>query len=279
MGQKNVSRLERPAGALRQWAADRALRAPMRSPGRPEPSRAVERQFWRFIATGMTSVDAALKVGVSGPVGSRWFRHAGGMTPISLDEPVGRYLSFAEREEIAILQSQKIGVRGIARRLGRDPGTISLELRRNAATRGGKPVYRAGVAQWKAQQAAKRPKVAKLVTNPKLRDYVQKRLAGQLHRKDGTIVAGPKTPPWKGLNKPHRADRKWSTAWSPEQISHRLQLDFPDDKRMRISHEGIYQSLYIEGAERSNVNSSPRYAPCGHCANPEAVLIANRMGT
>jgi len=62
---------------------------------------------------------------------------------MSLSEGTYRLL---QREEIAILQSQKIGVRDIARRLGRDPGTISRELRRNAATRGGKPVYRAGVA-------------------------------------------------------------------------------------------------------------------------------------
>ena len=85
------------------------------------------------------------------------------MTPLSLDEPTGRYLSFAEREEIALLKAQDKGVREIARTIGRDPGTISRELRRNAATRSGKRVYRAVVAQWKAQQAAKRPKTAKLV--------------------------------------------------------------------------------------------------------------------
>lgn len=54
-------------------------------------------------------------------------------------------------------------------------------------------------------------------------------------------------PPWKGLNKPHRADRRWSVAWSPEQIWQRLTIDFPDDESMRISHEAIYQSLSIEG--------------------------------
>jgi IS30 family transposase len=236
-----------PAGARRQWAADRAMRAPMRSPGRPEPSRAVQREFWRLIATGITTVQAAEEVGVSAPVGIRWFRHAGGMTPLSLDEPTGRYLSFAEREEIALLNARDKGVREIARTLGRDPATISRELRRNAATRGGKPVYRAVVAQWKAQQAAKRPKTAKLAGNERLREYVQARLAGKVRRPDGTIVAGPKTPPWKGLNKPHRQDRRWSTAWSPEQIAHRLEVDFPDDESMRISHEAIYQSLFIQG--------------------------------
>ncbi len=236
-----------PEGARRQWRADRALRPPMRSPGRPEPSRAVQRQFWRLIATGITSAEAALKVGVSVPVGMRWFRHAGGMTPISLVEPSGRYLSFAEREEIALLRVQEVGVRDIARRLGRDPSTISRELRRNAATRSGKSEYRALVAQWKAQQAAKRPKSAKLIVNPRLCAYVQERLSGKVRRPDGSAVDGPTPPPWKGLNKPHRADRRWALAWSPEQISHRLKVDFPDDESMRISPEAIYQSLFIEG--------------------------------
>ncbi|WP_425486310.1 IS30 family transposase [Changpingibacter yushuensis] len=236
-----------PEGLRRQWRADRALRPAMCSPGRPEPSRAVQREFWRLIATGITSAEAALMVGVSVPVGSRWFRHAGGMPPISLAEPSGRYLTFAEREEIALLKVQGKGVREIARTLGRDPATISRELRRNAATRGGKQDYRAVVAQWKAQHAAKRPQTAKLVENPRLRQYVQERLAGHVRRPDGTIVTGPRSQPWKGLNKPRRADRRWSTAWSPEQISHRLKIDFPDDESMRISHEAIYQSLFIEG--------------------------------
>lgn len=219
----------------------------MRSPGRPEPSRAVQREFWRLIATGITTVEAAEAVGVSWPVGSRWFRQAGGMPPLSLEEPSGRYLSLAEREEIALLRAKDLGVREIARRIGRDPGTISRELRRNAATRGGESVYRALVAQWKAQQAAKRPKTAKLVANEVLREYVQERLAGNVRRPDGTVVDGPTPPPWKGLNKPHRADRRWSQAWSPEQISHRLKIDFADDESMRISPEAIYQSLFIEG--------------------------------
>ncbi|MFF6969637.1 IS30 family transposase, partial [Streptomyces anthocyanicus] len=102
-------------------------------------------------------------------------------------------------------------------------------------------------AQWKAQQAAKRPKAAKLAGNDRLRDYVQERLAGSVRRPDGSIVTGPKTPAWKGLNKPHRQDRRWAMAWSPEQISRRLRVDFPDDESMRISHEAIYQALFIEG--------------------------------
>jgi len=247
MGQSGKQWAEVPVGARRQWAADRALRPPMRSPGRPEPSRAVQREFWRLIAAGITTVEAAAAVGVSSPVAVRWFRHAGGMPPLSLVEPSKRYLSFAEREEIALLRAQDVGVREIARRIGRDPSTISREVRRNAATRSGKPEYRALVAQWKAQQAAKRPKIAKLVVNPRLREYVQDRLSGDVRRPDGTSVAGPTPAAWKGLNKPHRADRRWSLSWSPEQISQRLKVDFPDDESMRISHEAIYQALFIEG--------------------------------
>ncbi|MDQ0935209.1 hypothetical protein QFZ49_005180 [Streptomyces turgidiscabies] len=250
----------------------------MRSPGWPDPSRVVQRQFWRLIATGVTTVEASLAVGVSWPVGARWFRHAGGMPPISLAEPTGRYLAFEEREEIAILRAMNKGVLEIARALGRDPGTISRELRRNAATRSGKQEYRATVAQWKAQQAAKRPKTAKLTGNDRLREYVQDRLAGSVRRPDNTIVPGPRTPAWKGLNKPHRQDRRWTTAWSPEQISHRLHADFPDDESMRISHEAIYQALFIEGRGASSGNWSRACAPAGRCGLPVHGHRTNRRG-
>jgi hypothetical protein len=132
-------------------------------------------EFWHHIATGVTSEDAAVAVGVSPAVGCRWFRHRGGM-PIDLSACTGRYLSFSEREEIALMKAQGLGIRHMARQLGRAPSTISRKVRRNAATRGGKLEYRASVAQWKSELVAQRPKTSKLVENDRLRQYVQDRL-------------------------------------------------------------------------------------------------------
>ena len=233
----------RPAG----WMQKLTGREAMRSPGAPSLRRETERRFWEQIATGITSERAAEAVGVSQAVGSRWFRHRGGM-PLFMSKPVSeRYLSFAEREEIGLLRAQDVGVREIARRIGRSPSTVSRELTRNAATRGGKLEYRASVAQWKAELMARRPKQAKLVSHPQLRHYVQDRLEGKIHDAHGREIAGPRHAPFKGRNKPHRGDRHWVNVWSPEQIANRLQVDFPNDESMRISHEAIYQALYIQG--------------------------------
>jgi len=168
------------------------------------------------------------------------------MPPMDLGPQSGRYLSFHEREEIAILKAQGMGVRETARRLGRDSSTVSRELRRNAATRGGRLDYRASVAQWKAYLVARCAKTAKPAADDRLRNYVQERLSGQVSRPDGTML-GPEGPQWKGRNKPHRGDRRWVVAWSAEQIANRLKVDFPDDESMRISHEAIYQALFFEG--------------------------------
>ena len=228
------------------WMVTLTGRPAMRSPGRPPARRDVERMFWVKIAEGLSSEDAAMACGVSGPVGSRWFRDRGGMPSIQLSPLSGRYLTFAEREEIALLNIQGVGVRAIARALERSPSTISRELRRNAATRGGKLEYRAGIAQWKAELVARRPKTAKLVTNDRLREYVQDRLSGKIERPDGQVVPGPEVK-FVGRRHGRRADRRWAKAWSPEQISNRLRVDFPTDESMRISHEAIYQALYIKG--------------------------------
>ena len=158
----------------------------------------------------------------------------------------GRYLVFTDREQIALWRAQGHGVREIARRLARAPSTISRELRRNAATRSGGFEYRATTAQWHAERAARRPKPAKLAFNATLRRYVQERLAGIVIAPGGAMIPRPMVP-WKGRRHGPRQPRRWARAWSPEQIARRLPRDFPDDESMRISHEAIYQALYVQG--------------------------------
>ena len=230
----------------RSPALDRAAAAGTRFGGHPPAGRREHRvRFWEAIARGASSVDAAAEAGVLPSVGVRWFRKGGGMPPLSLAPVSGRYLSFAEREEIAVLLARGCGVREIARRLGRAPSTISRELQRNSALRTGRPEYRASTAQTHADRRARRPKPAKLAVNPELRRYVQDRLAGSVQRPDGS-VAGPRVG-WRGRGHGPRKDRRWGTSWSPEQIAGLLRVDFPDDESMRVSHEAIYQSLYVQG--------------------------------
>ena len=234
-------------GKPRRRRSDRAGRAPMRSPGRPPVARREHRQrFWAAIAEGMPSDQAGVVAGVSPTVGVRWFREGGGMPSVSRAPLSGRYLSFVEREEIAILNASGCGVREIARRVGRSPSTISRELRRNAATRSGGLEYRATTAQWHADRRARRPKTAKLAANPRLRRYVQDRLAGVIASPNGAPVAGPEVR-WIGRRHGRRKDRRWATSWSPEQIANRLPVDFPEDDSMRISHEAVYRALSVQG--------------------------------
>ena len=225
----------------------RALRPPMRSPGRPPGWRREHKlRFWGAIARGLSSESSAEEAGVSPAVGTRWFREGGGMSTVSSAPLSGRFLSFTEREEIAILHAREHTVRDIARRLSRAPSTVSRELRRNAATRGGDLEYRATTAQWHADRRAKRPKAAKLAVNDALRQYVEARLSGTITTPDGRDLPGPRAH-WTGRRHGRRQHRRWATAWSPEQISNRLRIDHPEDDSMRISHEAIYQALYVQG--------------------------------
>jgi transposase, IS30 family len=183
--------------------------------GRPLAPLARCRQFWRLVAAGWSTEKAAAGAGVSISRAKAWFRDSGGMSPLDLGEPSGRYLSMHEREEIALARAAGVGVRQIARLIGRAPSTISRELRRNQGV-GWSPSgrYRATLAQSKAEARARRPKTGKLAANPRLREVVQDMLDEHA---------------------------------SPEQIAGRLPLLYPDDATMRICHEAIYQALYIHG--------------------------------
>jgi IS30 family transposase len=182
--------------------------------------RHLEREFWRQIRAGLVIEHAAAAAGVSQTAGRRWFTERGGVPSVDLAEPAGRYLSQGEREEVAVGLAGGESLRSIARRLGRCPATVSREVRRNSPRdRDGYVVrsrYRAGAAHAKADARARRPKTAKLLAHPPLRAYVQDKLTCEEH-------------------------------WSPEQIARRLPIEFPDDERMRVCHETIYQAIYVQG--------------------------------
>jgi len=180
--------------------------------GRPKFVREVQARFWVLVREGMSTEDAAAGAGVSVTSGRRWFREAGGMCPPLL-VPSGRYLSLAEREEIAVGVAAGEGINEMAERLGRVGSTISRELARNGSFRG-HFFYRASLAQAKADRRGLRPKVSKLAARPVLCLEVQEML---------------------------------TMRWSPEQISALLGECYPDDGRMQISHEAIYQALYVQG--------------------------------
>jgi transposase, IS30 family len=166
--------------------------------------------FWDGIRAGLGVEEAAAAAGVSRRGAWRWAREAGGVKGNGPAAASGRFLSAAEREEIAVGLARELSLREIARRLGRSPSTVSREVARNSV----RGAYRGHLAQREAEGRARRPKPAKLAVNDELREWVQGKL---------------------------EAD------WSPEEISHRLVLEFPDRAEMRVSHETVYQSLYVQG--------------------------------
>jgi IS30 family transposase len=193
----------------------------------------VRRRFWDHIKEGMSTSEAAVAAGVSVHTGWRWFADAGGVRPKFPDDSPRKRprLTLAERDEIHDGVARGESIREVAGRLGREPSTIMREIERNAFCHGRyrarhrfgakwsggwdpKPKYRASTAQARAEERARRPKPGKLARNDKLREEVQTR-----------------------LNDKH----------SPEQIAKRLPQDFSDDTEMRVSHETIYQSIYVQG--------------------------------
>ena len=165
--------------------------------------------FWSELQRGEFISDAAVVAGTYRKQGTRWVIANGGVRPRRGRDLKGRCLSFTERERLA-LRAAGQSVRSIAARLGRSPSTISRELRRNRESDGG---YRASSAHPLAYHRASRPKPAKLAMNLALRAKVEQDL-----------------------------EKKYS----PEQITGRLRVEFPDDPEMRVSPETIYQSLYVQ---------------------------------
>jgi IS30 family transposase len=187
-------------------------------------TREVRRAFWDEIRDGRWPGDAALAVGVSAHMGHRWMAEAGGVMEPRV-EPTGLRLSHEERDEIAALGAAGLSDRQIATRLGRHHSTISREVARNRNREGD---YRALTAHRRAQGRARRPKQARLAQCGPLRDYVQDKLS--------------------------------RVQWSPAQISNVLRVDFPDNPSMQVSHETIYQALYVQsrGALRRELTTHLR---------------------
>nr|WP_211350016.1 IS30 family transposase [Kocuria rosea] len=166
--------------------------------------------FWERMQAGEFITGAVAAIRTSRRTGARVLEEAGGVRPRRGRDLKGRCLSFAEREEIALLRVQGQSLRQIGAAIGRSPSTISRELRRNATAQGG---YRATTAHVLAYERAARPKPAKLHTHPEVRAIVVRDLAKK---------------------------------YSPEQIAGRLRREFPDKPEMWVSTETIYQSLYVQ---------------------------------
>ena len=179
--------------------------------GRPAAPRALQAQFWEGIRSGLGVQEAGVAAGAGRVLAFSWFGRAGGVKSNGPRPAGGRYLSVREREEIAVGLAAGESLRVIAARLGRSPSTVSREVRRNSR---GVRHYRALAAQGQAQWRAARPKTAKLAGNDELRGWVQ----GKLEEN-----------------------------WSPEQISVMLAAEFPGRPEMRVSHETIYQAIYVQG--------------------------------
>lgn len=173
-------------------------------------------EFWALVREGLTVAEASVEVGVSRFAGMDWYRERGGVMPRSRPPATKRpRLTLEQREEIAVLYAAKVSNAEIAREVGCHPATVGRELAKGSTVFPDRRAkYRASTAQLAADHRARRVRGGKLAGNPRLREKVQDLLEEEL---------------------------------SPEQISAQLQVEFPNDAEMRVSHETIYQALYVQG--------------------------------
>jgi IS30 family transposase len=165
-------------------------------------------EIWDLVMAGGTHGRVAKQVGRHRSVVQQLVAGAGGVRPVARCRGADR-LTLLEREDISVGIAAGLSIRTIATGLGRPASTVSRELRRN----GGRDTYRASVAEQAAWDRATRPKPCKLALNPVLAEHVETGL---------------------GLR------------WSPEQITGWLKVEFPDDPELRVSHETIYLSLFVQ---------------------------------
>jgi transposase, IS30 family len=177
--------------------------------GRRPKSAEVRGRFWQARASGATLKEAAAAAGVSRTAAHYWLKESGGVRPRPTRPRPPLRLSLTEREEISRGLAKRMTLTAIATKLRRSTSTVSREVKRNSTPAG----YRAVRADRVAQARTRRPRPPKLATHPELRAVVEQQL---------------------------------SKRWSPQQISRRLKHDFPHDASMRVSHETIYTSLFVQ---------------------------------
>jgi len=172
----------------------------------------VESRYWQLVLSGVGTVEACRAVGITRKTGYRWRAESGGLPPMRLDESArtNRYLSLLERQRIATLRGQGLGIREIARRVDRSPSTVSRELRRNLLPHD-RNRYDADLAHARARERARRPRRGRLLDDADLRAEIQAKL---------------------------------ELEWSPEQIASHLRQAFPHRPQWHVCHETIYQGLY-----------------------------------
>lgn len=174
----------------------------------------VESEYWRLVMSGVGTVEACKRLSIGRKTGYRWRAENGGLPPAALSESTRsqRYLSLLERQRIASLRRDGLGVREIAEELGRSPSTISRELRRNTAAHDRS--YDGDLAHARSRERLRRPRRGRLLVDRELRSHVQDKLEQE---------------------------------WSPEQIANWLRLTFADRSDWHLCHETIYQALYLGG--------------------------------